>query len=390
LNELMPEEEPGLESETIESDTSELVLFRVPAKLDFLFTATMDEVVFDDVHLENLNGQIIVKDEEVVFKDVNANLFEGKIGISGLYSTKDPENAKVDFGFDVENIKVSEGIATFPMLKKYAPILEKTTGSISTDFNFTSLLGNDYSPVYSSLNGDGFFKGNNLVVQGSNALNMLGDKLNIDSFKQIDLKNIDLSFDIKDGKFIVKPFDVKMGDMTANIAGSTSIDQSIDYKMGLNLPTGKLGEAANDQLNKLLAGANLGLGKVSVGDKINLDVLFGGTTTNPTIKTGLGKNEEKESGPGKEIVKEQKEDLKKKAQAEAGKILKDADKKGKQLVSEAQKQAAKIKAEARKASAKIKTETAKKADELIATGKKKWFFGRGCCKKGCKKIAFGC
>ena len=45
-----------------------------------------------------------------------------------------------------------------------------------------------------------------------------------------------LDFTIKDGRVETKPFDIKMGDYTLNLSGSTGLDQTIDYSGKVKLP----------------------------------------------------------------------------------------------------------------------------------------------------------
>ena len=80
------------------------------------------------------------------------------------------------------------------------------------------------------------------------------------SLKEIKVKDLNIDFEIKDGRVTTKPFDLKLGDYNMNLSGSTGLDQTIDY-------TGKITMPADGIASKL--------GTV--------DMTIGGTFTSPKV-----------------------------------------------------------------------------------------------------------
>ncbi|HEX4888233.1 MAG TPA: hypothetical protein VFV37_09335, partial [Luteibaculaceae bacterium] len=95
-------------------------------------------------------------------------------------------------------------------------------------------------------------------------------------------------FDIADGKLIVKPFDTKFGPINARIAGSTAVDQKIDYVLNLVIPRKEFGEAANEVINGLASRASAAVGQqVTLSEYIDVEVFMTNTVTDPKIRTNL-------------------------------------------------------------------------------------------------------
>ena len=51
--------------------------------------------------------------------------------------------------------------------------------------------------------------------------------------------------EILNGNFIVKPFDVTVGQMKMTVGGSNNVNGNLEYVTALNVPTGKLGNQLN-------------------------------------------------------------------------------------------------------------------------------------------------
>ncbi|MDZ7740631.1 MAG: AsmA-like C-terminal region-containing protein [Bacteroidota bacterium] len=387
LNALMTEESSQEESEAL-PDTLEPGVFKVPANIVFDFTADLKQVLFQNYVFNNVNSRIKIENSQLIFEKMEAGLFDGQISMTGSYYTPEDARPGIDMDMSVQGLKMQEAVASFGFMKHYAPILERTTGNLSISMNINTLLQRDYMPVYSSMNGDGTLKTENVSVKNSETLIELADKMNVDLFRELQMKEADLSFEIREGELHVKPFDVTMGNVNAEIEGYTSLDRSIDYTMDLDIPQGKFGKQAGEQLNKLLGDA--GLGEMDIGDMIGMAVKITGTVSNPQLSFGLSDGSkapaEQIRGKVKEVLEEKKEEVINQAKEEGKKILEDAGKKAEAIMDEARKQAEVIKSEGRKAAERIRQEADKQASQLVVEGKKNGLLAEAAAKETAKNI----
>ena len=85
-----------------------------------------------------------------------------------------------------------------------------------------------------------------------------------------------MSAEIRDGRLFVKPFDVNLGSYATTIEGSTSIDGSINYSLGMDVPAGQIGTQLNSLVSQFTGG------KVSAaGDNVRLNIGVGGSYNKP-------------------------------------------------------------------------------------------------------------
>jgi cell division septum initiation protein DivIVA len=366
-------------------DTAALSAFKVPANIDFTLDANFKKILYDNIELENLKGQIIVRDEQVTLSSFKGELFNGFMGFTGSYSTKNTNKPLVDFMVDMKKINFQKAFETFGILEKFAPVFQHTIGDFSTDMAFTTSLNEDMNPDWMTFIGKGLMNTSKLKIDNLNTLDKLSEALKIDLFKSADIDPLKAAFDFKEGKLILKPLDFMMEGITANLSGWTAVDETIGYDLKMNVPRKIFGGAANNVLDGLVSQANAKGANFSVGETIPLAVLIGGTLSNPTVKPAIGSAgkgiiEDMKQNALEEIQK-QKEELEKQAKAEAQKILNEADAQAQKIIQEAQKQADQIRKTARDVAQRVKTEADAHATKLIAEGKKNGMVAEAAAKK---------
>ena len=366
------DEEPG-------ADTTSTEVVRIPEKIDFTLSSTFNQLVYDNIEFSNVKGTVKLQDQALVLDQLRLDVLDGSITMSGAYKTK-PALPRADFSVQLTGIGIQEAYQTFGPVEKLMPVAEKTSGKFSSSFSIETDLGADMMPVYPTMNGGGSLSTSDIIVDNLNTMNKIADALKMPDLKRLKLTPVDLSFEIKDGRVHVKPFDIRHGDIKANLSGWTSFDQSIAYDMVLTVPRSKFGGAANSALENLVDEANKLGTDFSLGETVNINIGIGGTVTDPKIETILGKGgvkgavedlKEKAKEEVQKRVDEELEKKKKQARKEVQQILDNADKEAQKIIDEAQKQADAIKKAARESADRVKSEADKQAQNLIdeASGK---------------------
>jgi F0F1-type ATP synthase membrane subunit b/b' len=281
------------------------------------------------------------------------NVLGGGVGITGYYETTNPKRPTAMLDLNLENFDIQNTFNTFNSVQKLAPIGKFAKGSFSAAIkDFKVAMNDKMEPDLNTATCTGKLKTNKVSVGGYEPFNKLGDALKIQELKNLEFQNMDISFEMANGRVKTMPFDVKVNQINTNISGSTGLDQTIDYKWKMDIPRAMFGKEANSAVEGLLGEANKAAGtNVKMGDKIKVTINFGGTVTNPTIKTGA-KDDNKSTT---EAVKDQVVNtVVDKANEEAQKILADA-----------QAQVDKIKAETQAQVDKMKAEGYANADKLV-------------------------
>ncbi len=356
LNEMMG---PASTEEESTVDTGVTSVFEVPENIDFVLSSKINKVLYDNMELTELRGNISIKNKEVLFTDLGLKTLDGTIVMDGSYSTKDVKKPMVDMQFAIQQMDIQKAFKTFNTVQKLAPIAENTSGKFNTQLKFNTVLGNDMSPVMNTIQGAGVLELLGTNIKGSNTLNLLSDALKTDKLKELNIKDTKIEFTLVDGRVVVKPFDMTTLNTVINIGGSSGLDQTIAYTMKLKLPKNFLGAASTGVLNGLSAQ----LGKVgsnyNPGDALNVTALIGGLVTKPTVKLSMADAGAGIKGAIKDVLNDKKNEAVAKGKEEARK-------RADQILATAQQQADAVKAQARNLAEVTRKEGYAAADKLVA------------------------
>lgn len=261
----------------------------VPGNIDFVLDSKIGKVLFQNMVIDNLIGNIVVRNSKAEMTNLKMNTLGGTLVLNGFYETTNPKKPTTGLNLKVENFDIQNTFKTFNTVQKIAPAAEYAKGLFTATLeNFNVVLNDKMEPDLNSVHAKGVFKTNKVVVGGFPPFVKLGEALKMEQLKSTEVTNLNLNYKLDDGRLVVDPFTTKISNINTTISGSTGFDQSIDYKWKMEVPRSMFGGQANSALAGLLNQANAAAGtNVQMGEKINVNVLFGGTVTKPTVKTSL-------------------------------------------------------------------------------------------------------
>jgi len=294
---------------------STMTVVEVPKNVDFELSTSVKKLLYDNLVLDNVAGQVGIHGGKLDLKNLSFNTLGGSIVTNGSYSTAaNPKSPDFNAGFKMSNISFSESFRTFVTVQKMAPVFEDLKGNFSGNLQIATKLDQTMTPLFNSMQGAGSIATTNVNLGNIKAIAMIADTLKSPQLKNSNVKDLKIDFQIKEGRVFTQPFQLKMGTSTLTLSGSTGIDQTIDYTGRIALPVA---------------------GKTS-----NLDVKIGGTFDSPKVSVDTKALLQDTT---KALVSEVKTVLSDKF----GINLENAQKQKEAMVREAQKAGDKLKAEAR-------------------------------------------
>lgn len=359
INELMG---PPTAEETTVEDTSAMTVVEVPGNIDFTLNSNIGTIKYDNMNITNVLGTIIVRNSAAILRNLGMNMLDGSLVMNGEYNTKDVKSPLIDFNMNMKDFDIPSTFSTFNTVKKLAPVAENAKGKISADMSLNSRLDATMSPVYSTMQGKGKLMSKSIEIGNSKMFTKVADALKNEKLKKFSLNDLNLSFEIKDGRVYIEPFETKLLSGKMIIGGDQGIDQTLNYAITFSIPRSEFGGAANAALTSLTsAAASKGL-NIQPGEMVNIDAKVVGTVSDPKVQLNLkesGKNalkdvKEQLKTAVTEKVETVKEDVKAKAREQADKLIKDAE-------AEAQK----IRDVAKSAADQIRKESDSAAEKLM-------------------------
>jgi hypothetical protein len=379
-----------------EVPVAEMVVFPVPENMNLNINANIGEVLYTNIPLRDITGRIKVANEVATINNGNAKTLGGTVIMNGSYNTQNMEKPKFDMDYKVSNLSYQDAFDKLNTFQALAPIGKFIEGKFNTTLKISGILGKDMLPDLSTLSADGFLQTIDANLKNFKPIEELADKLNLNFLKSISLKNTKNWFEMSNGEIKFKDFNFKTNGIDMVIGGIHGLNTEMAYNITAKVPRKILqqnaaGQAADKGLNFLQGQASkLGI-NIDQGEFVNVKALISGTMTKPNVKLNLlGSGGETDNivdnikdqaidkvNDGikdktgvdvqniKDEVKEVKEDLSAKADAEIATLLKKTEENINSIKSEAEKRANQTKVEANKLSKKTKAEGYKQADVLI-------------------------
>lgn len=271
-------------SEQTATDTGspELTVIELPSTIDFTMSVAADEVLYDDMNLKQVKGNMTLKDGILNFSDASMKTMGGTIALDGTYDPRDRTAPLFNFKLNIADLSIAEAFKSFNSVKAFAPIAQHLTGKFNSNLDFSGKLGQDMMPLLSSLDGKGLLKVAETALKDSKILEGITSLTKLKDVNTLQMKNISIPISIDNGVMDVKPFDVKLWDYQAKVQGTAGFDGSINYLINMQIPASKFGAQANSLL------ATISGTSVDENTTIPLALNLSGTYNSPKIALAGG------------------------------------------------------------------------------------------------------
>ena len=256
--------------------------------------ANLKEVLFDQMKLERVNGVLAVKDGTVDMRNLSFDTMGGSITANGAYSAPKGKQPHLNAGFDMQNIGFAQAYNELGLVQQLAPIFSGLKGNFSGKLQIDTPLDGQMSPVMQQVQGSGNLSTKDLSLSGVKFIDQVADIVKKPSMKDIQVKDLNIGFEIKDGRVNTQPFDLKLGDYTMNLSGSTGLDQTIDYTGRITLPSGGIGSK--------LGTVDMTIGGTFTSPKVGIDMESLAKNAAEQALKGLVKDKTGDDGEEKESV----------------------------------------------------------------------------------------
>ena len=283
--------------ETTKNNTS----LKIPSFLDCSIDAKAKKVIYDDIHLDNVSGNLKIKDETVSLQNLKMDVFGGAIALNGKVSTKESVS-KFNIDLNLKELNIAESFSQLDMLKSIAPIAKTIEGKINSTINVSGNLSEDMTPDLTSISGNllGQLLNTKLKAGDSKVLSALGNKVSFLDISKLNLNEASAYLTFENGQVKLKPYQLNYKDIGIQIGGTHGFDQSMNYSVKFDIPVKYLGTEVTNYLAKLTPKDAEEIKSIPV------NALVTGNFSNPTITTDLEKATSKLIS---DLVEKQKQSL---------------------------------------------------------------------------------
>ncbi len=255
---------------------------KIPSFLNCTLNAKANTVLYDNLTLKDVSGNLIIKDQKATLEHVKTSIFGGIIGFNGSVSTK-AITPSFDMSLNLKHLDITQSFSKLEMLKKIMPMAGIVTGNLNSDIQLKGNLTDQMTPNLATITGNllGNLSETKINSSHSTLLSALTTNIPFLDLSKINLDGIKAAVAFSDGKVNIKPFDLKFLNTTATVDGSHGFDQNMHYNLKFDVPAKHLGEQANALLAKLSPA------DASKIQNIPIHAVMSGNFAKPKITTDL-------------------------------------------------------------------------------------------------------
>jgi hypothetical protein len=255
--------------------------FQVPKNLDLVFQSAIQKAVYDKMPVNNINGLVKVKDQRMELTNLSMEMLKGKLGLNGSYTSNKENKPAFDFKIDVQSMDIPTAYQSLSTFRHYLPIAAKSQGKFSTQFGLSGVMNEKMSLVPTSLNGNGLFNGQNLMIVDSPVFDQIRGIIKKEKLKNVKIDDFTAKFQFENGQLTMNPFKTTVADQQATIYGSLSASREINLNLDFLVNRDDLGADINKGLDILPGAQNIKM--------IDASVILKGPITKPEVSLDLSK-----------------------------------------------------------------------------------------------------
>jgi hypothetical protein len=255
--------------------------FQVPKNLDLVFQSAIQKAVYDKMPVNNINGLVKVKDQRMELTNLSMEMLKGKLGLNGSYTSNKENKPAFDFKIDMQSMDIPTAYQSLSTFRHYLPIAAKSQGKFSTQFGLSGVMNEKMSLVPTSLNGNGLFNGQNLMIVDSPVFDQIRGIIKKEKLKNVKIDDFTAKFQFENGQLTMNPFKTTVADQQATIYGSLSASREINLNLDFLVNRDDLGADINKGLDILPGAQNIKM--------IDASVILKGPITKPEVSLDLSK-----------------------------------------------------------------------------------------------------
>src|SRR5690606_24952015 len=118
-------------------DEGGLSVIPVPAGIDFLLDATVAELLYDKLVMNDARGRLRIKDQRLTLESFALNLLGGSMTMDGFYETTTPARPTFNVALGMNGLDIPSAFAALNTVQVLAPVAKYAQGSFSSELRLT-------------------------------------------------------------------------------------------------------------------------------------------------------------------------------------------------------------------------------------------------------------
>ncbi len=231
------EEEP--QSEVAENSSEEVLAdeeakpFMVPKGVDVVLNTRIENAIFSENSIENINGKLTVNDGKLVLEQMGFTSDAAEMLLTAVYRSDRENHLFAGFNFHLLDINIEQLIDLVPMVDSIVPMLSSFEGEAQFHCAGETYLNSKYEPKISTLRAAAAIEGKDLVVLDNETFDQMAKMLMFSKKSRNVIDSLSVEATVFKDEVDVFPFLISMDKWQAVLSGRHNLDNNFNYHVSL-------------------------------------------------------------------------------------------------------------------------------------------------------------
>lgn len=205
----------------------------IPTNIDGEVTLHADNVIYSDLMLNDLNGQILAYGGGINLHELAATSDAGSVSLSALYSAPKVDDIQFGFGLQLDRFKIERFLRLVPAIDSIMPMIRDFSGIVNADIAATVAVDSSMNMVLPSLDAAIKLSGDSLAFINAETYRTLGKWLRFRDKADNKIKHMTVEFLIRDNVMETFPFTFDIDRYRLGVVGSNDLAFNFNYHISV-------------------------------------------------------------------------------------------------------------------------------------------------------------
>lgn len=205
----------------------------VPTNIDANINVAAENILYSDLHLHDLRGDILMFDGGLNLNNLRAESDAGSLSLSALYSAPAPRDMKLGFGLMLDDFKIDKFLNLVPAIDSIMPLMRDISGIIDADLAATVDVDSNMNMVLPTLDAAVKLQGDSLAFINAETYRTLGKWLRFRDRADNKIKHMSVELLVRDNRMDIFPFTFDIDRYKLGVMGYNDLALNFDYHIAV-------------------------------------------------------------------------------------------------------------------------------------------------------------
>jgi hypothetical protein len=230
------------------SAAPEKFVFKFPAGLDFQARMDVAEFKIAKFEAKNVKGICKLKGQELTLESLTMQALQGDMEVSGSVLAEREDRCKVSMNAVVINLDINTAFKTFDQLAAFSLVKDHLFGRYTGNVSLRGAIDSNLDLDPASLLSFGSVTLAQAKLINFEPLEGLAGFVKLEDLRFIEFSDVNTSYLIEDQFFYIPKMKVKANRYNLEVSGRHGFDNSLDYKVLVELPRNEAKRSRNQKV----------------------------------------------------------------------------------------------------------------------------------------------